>query len=95
MIWSVWWVWLIGAAVLSVVEVIAPGYIFLGFALGAGVTGLTLLVGGPLGAWLASSLPAVIAFFAVVSLLAWIAVRRVAGIRQGQIKTFDRDINED
>ena len=95
MIWAAWWAWLAAAVLLGVLEVMAPGYIFLGFAVGAAITGFTLLVGGPLAAWLAGSLPAVIVFFAILSLLAWIAVRRVVGVRAGQIKTFDRDINED
>jgi hypothetical protein len=39
--------------------------------------------------------PALALFFAVVSLLAWLGLRRVLGIRKGQIKIIDRDINED
>ena len=44
MIWS-WWIWLAGAVVLAIVEMLVPGYLFLGFALGAAATGLVLLAG--------------------------------------------------
>jgi membrane protein implicated in regulation of membrane protease activity len=90
--WSVWWVWIVGALVLAFVEVLAPAQIFLGFAVGAALTGLALLIGVP---GLAGSLPATLLVFAILSLVAWITIRRVVGIRKGQVKVWDRDINED
>lgn len=92
MMWSVWWVWIVGALVLAIVEVLAPAQIFLGFAVGAGLTGLALLIGIP---GLAGSLPATVLVFAILSLIAWITIRRAVGIRKGQVKVWDRDINED
>ena len=91
-IWSLWWVWIVGALSLAVLEVLAPAQIFLGFAVGAAVTGLALLIGVP---GLAGSLPLTMLVFAVFSLISWIVVRRVVGIREGQVKVWDRDINED
>lgn len=93
--WGLWWVWLSGAVVLGLLEIAVPGYVFLGFALGAAATGLVLLVGGPVAGALAGSLPALALFFAVLSLASWLGLRRWLGIRKGQIKVFDRDINED
>ena len=93
--WALWWVWASGALVLAVLEVIIPGYIFLGFAIGAAVTGLILLVGGPLAVWLAGSLPILLVVFAVVSLVAWWGLRKALGVRKGQIKVWESDINED
>jgi membrane protein implicated in regulation of membrane protease activity len=90
--WSVWWVWIVGALVLAIVEVLAPAQIFLGFAVGAALTGLALLIGVP---GLAGSLPATFLVFAILSLIAWITIRRAVGIRKGQVKVWDRDINED
>lgn len=90
--WSVWWIWIAGAFVLAFLEVLAPAQIFLGFALGAAATGIALLIGVP---GLAGSLPATLLVFAVLSLLAWIVLRRVLGIRPGQMKVWERDINED
>jgi membrane protein implicated in regulation of membrane protease activity len=93
--WGLWWVWLSGAVVLGLIEIAVPGYVFLGFALGAALTGVVLLVGGPVAGGLAASVPALALFFAVVSLVSWLGLRRVLGIRKGQIKIIDRDINED
>ena len=90
--WSLWWVWMVGALALAILEVLAPAQVFLGFAAGAALTGVALGVGIP---GLASSLPATLLLFAVLSLIAWIIVRRVVGIREGQVKVWNRDINED
>ncbi len=93
--WTEWWVWLTGALLLGILEVLAPGYIFLGFALGAAATGLALAFGGPVAVWLAGSPGLLMVFFALVSLIAWIVLRRVLGVRKGQVKIWNRDINED
>jgi inner membrane protein len=91
---GLWWVWVSGGVLIGIVEVFVPGFFFLGFSVGAVVTGLVLLTGGPLATWLAGSLPLTLLFFAVVSLLAWLVLRRVVGVRKGQLKIWDRDINE-
>lgn len=90
--WSVWWIWIVGAFVVGFLEVLAPAQIFLGFALGALGTGLALLVGIP---GMAGSFPITLLVFAVLSLVAWIVLRRAVGVRDGQVKVWDRDINED
>ena len=69
-------------------EVLVPGFIFLGFAIGAVVTGLLVGLGIPAG------LPALILIFAVVSVVAWLVLRRIVGVREGQVKVWDRDIND-
>ena len=88
-VWQLWWVWAAGGLVLAILEVFAPGYFFLGFAAGAVLVGLGLATG-----LLGGSLPMMALVFAVVSLVAWLIVRRLAGVRKGQIKVWDRDINE-
>mgnify|MGYP001826271936 CR=1 FL=1 len=93
--WSLWWVWMIAALVLGLLEIMVPSWIFLGFAIGAAVTGGLLGVGGPLASWLSGSLPATILVFAILSLAGWLALRWVVGVRKGQVKVWDRDINED
>ena len=90
--WSIWWIWIAAALLIGFLEVLAPTHVFLGFALGAAGTGIALLIGVP---GLASSLPATLLVFAVLSLVAWIVVRKVVGVREGQVKFWDRDINED
>jgi len=84
-----WWVWMAAAVLLLVLEVLAPGFIFLGFAIGAAVVGLWLLAGYAIAwVWL-------LLILAVVSLASWLVLRQVVGVRKGQIKLWDRDINED
>ena len=87
--WTLWWVWIVAGFSLGVLEVLVPGFIFLGFAIGAVLTGG--LVGlGVLGA----SLPTLVLVFAVVSVLAWLALRATMGVRKGQVKMWDKDIND-
>lgn len=88
-LWEIWWVWIAGAMVLAILELFAPGFIFVGFAFGAAVVGVILALGVGL------SLPWALVIFAVVSAAAWIVTRRLMGERQGQKKTFDHDINEE
>jgi len=90
-----WWVWALGAVALAFLEVVVPGYVFLGFAIGAAATAVVLLIGGPAAAAITGSVPLLALFFAVVSLVSWLALRRWLGIRAGQVTKFDRDINED
>ncbi|MDO6586205.1 hypothetical protein Q4543_11835 [Salipiger sp. 1_MG-2023] len=86
---TLWWVWMAAGAVLLLLEMVVPGFIFLGFAIGAAAVGLWLLIGYAVG-W-----PWLVLFFAVVSLLAWVALRQLVGVRKGQVKLWDHDINED
>lgn len=83
-----WWAWVVLGFALGVLEILAPGYIFLGFAIGAVLTGIVVAVGIPAG------LPALILIFAVASLVAWLILRRTMGVREGQVKVWDRDIND-
>ncbi len=83
-----WWAWVILGFALGVLEVLVPGFIFLGFAIGAVVTGILVGFGVPAG------LPALILIFAVVSVVAWLVLRRVVGVREGQVKVWDQDIND-
>lgn len=89
--WTSWVLWMIAAVALAILEVFAPSFIFLGFAIGAAVMGLILLVGGSV---LSLSLPMTFLVFAVVSLLSWIALRQLLGVRKGQVKVWEKDIND-
>ncbi|HMO06299.1 MAG TPA: hypothetical protein PKD10_01455 [Paracoccaceae bacterium] len=87
--WQVWWVWVVGGLAIGAMEMVVPGYIFLGFAIGSVLTGgLTWL--GVLGGSLALNL----AIFALLSLAAWVVLRRAMGKREGQVKIWTRDIND-
>lgn len=85
--WAESWVWFAGALVLAILEVLLPGFILLGFAIGAGLVGLVLLTGVGLG------LPSLALIFAIVSLGSWLTLRRMFRLKTGQVKTFDHDIN--
>lgn len=88
MLWATWWVWVAGAIALAILEMLAPGFIFLGFAIGAAAVGAVLLLGVSL------SLPWLLVVFGAVSLISWVLLRQLVGVRKGQSKTFDTDINE-
>lgn len=87
--WTLWWVWIVAGFSLGVLEVLVPGFIFLGFAIGAVLTGVLVGLG-----FLGASLPALVLVFAVVSVLAWLALRATMGVRKGQVKLWDKDIND-
>ncbi len=87
--WALWWVWGAAALVLASLEVLVPGFVFLGFAIGAAaVTARLLLGGGGIG------LSPLLLVFAALSLVAWLILRRLFALPKGQVKTFDHDIND-
>lgn len=88
MMWSVWWVWMVAGFSLGVLEVLAPGFVFLGFAIGALLTGLLVLVG------VSASLPVLLTVFAVLSLAAWFVLRAKFGKVEGQVKIWHKDVND-
>ena len=86
--WTIWWVWIAGGFALGVAEVLLPGFIFLGFAAGAVLTGVLLGIG------LSVSLPLLLLIFALLSLASWIGLRATVGVKKGQVKLWDKDIND-
>ena len=99
-LWTEWWVWMTGALLLGTLEVLVPGYLFLGFAIGAALVGLALLVGLVPGAWImgaaleSGGFAALLVIFGLLSGLSFLLLRRYLGIRKGQVKVWDRDIND-
>lgn len=89
MIWQQAWLWAVLGVVLAGLEMLAPGFYLLGLACGALIVALLTWV-GVLGA----SLPWMIFVAAVAALISWLALRRWAGVRGGQPKVWDHDINE-
>jgi len=90
-----WWLWVLAGLGLAVLEILVPAYVFLGFAIGAVATGLILAVGGPFAAVLGGSLPIAFLVFVLLSGAAWLGLRTWLGVRKGQARIWDRDINED
>ena len=87
--WATWWVWVVAGFGLGVLEVLVPGFIFVGFAIGAVLTGVLVGIGV-----LGGSLPVLLLVFAVLSVAAWLVLRRTVGVRAGQVKVWDKDIND-
>jgi membrane protein implicated in regulation of membrane protease activity len=88
-LWSLWWVWVAAALLLAVIEIVLPGFLFLGFAIGAAVMGL-LLVFAPL----ALSLPLLLVIFGVLSLISWTVLRRIFRLKDGQVRRVYDDVNK-
>jgi len=85
---SLWWVWICIALALGVVELLAPGFIFLGFGLGAfAMAGVVLVVPG-------INIPALLALFAVLSLIAWIILRMGFRKQSSGARIVTKDIND-
>jgi len=88
---SEWWVWAVTALVLGILEMLAPAFVLLGFAGGAGVIALGLLIGGP--ALFGGSVFWMLVIFSVVSLICWLALRKYFA-HENQVKVWDTDIND-
>lgn len=86
---TTWWIWMAAALGLGILEMVLPGFIFLGFAIGAALVGLALI--GPL-ALLSPS--AIFLIFAALSLAAWLVLKKLFALPKGQVKTFEHDIND-
>ncbi|MEP5730113.1 MAG: hypothetical protein ABJL67_12170 [Sulfitobacter sp.] len=85
---SLWWIWVCIALGLGVVELLAPGFIFLGFAIGALVMALIVAVIS------LSSVSAMLALFAILSLIAWVALRSAFRKQSSGARIVTHDINE-
>jgi len=84
------WVWIIAALVLGALEIVLPGWFFLGIALAVGVMGLAILV----GIW-TGGLPMALVVTAALSGAIWLGLRRIFGSSRGDVRIWTRDINED
>lgn len=93
-LWQEWWFWFGAALVLGILEMVAPVFVLLGFAIGAALIGVVLAVGVWPAGVLVGSLPLMAVLFAVLSLLAWLLLRQVFQMKTGQVKIWDKDIND-
>ncbi len=90
-VWEQWWAWGTLAVVLVIAEIMLPGYVLLGFGIGAGIMALLAALLPPGHGWVMESLPRALLVYAVLSLISWLALRRWAGFKS---KVVDRDIND-
>jgi membrane protein implicated in regulation of membrane protease activity len=87
-LWQLWWIWAAAALVLAMLEMVVPGFIFIGFACGAALVALLVLLPVDPG------LTALLAIFAGLSLLAWIVLRRLFRKKDDQTRVIHEDINK-
>ncbi len=83
-----WW-WLIAGLVLAGIELLVPGWAFMGRAASVGLMGVLMLT----GLWTAG-LPVTLVVTALLSAAAWMLFRRVWPTSQGSRRVWDRDIND-
>ena len=87
----VWW--LLAGLALGLAELAMPVFVFLGFGVAAVVTAAVVwLVGAPDGGGVDHAWP--LAVFAVLSLGAVLALRRLRAVRAGHARVGRRDVNE-
>jgi len=89
-LWATWWAWMAFALLLGILEMLLPAFIFLGFALGAFAMAILLALGLFSISW-----GWTLVLFASFSLLAYILLRLLVGLRPGQVKVWTKDINDD
>ncbi len=85
---ALWWVWVAAALVLALIELVLPGSIFLGFALGA------LAMAAVVTFSTLANTAALLALFAVLSLLAWVALKLVFRRQSSGARIVTHDIND-
>jgi inner membrane protein len=85
---SIWWVWVVVAVGLGVLEVLLPSFIFLGFAIAAVIMAVIVGISGGMGPALA------ILIFAVLALVAWLLLRAKFGTSEKDVKVWRDDINK-
>lgn len=88
-LWTEWWVWMSGALILATLEVLIPGYIFLGFAIGAAAMGVLILLGIS-----ATGFALTLVIFSVLSLISYLLMRKYFALKTGQVKIWDTDVND-
>ena len=86
---SIWWVWLSAAIALAMLEVLAPGFIFIGFAIGALIMAAIIAIFPT-----AMTASATLALFTGLSLVAWIVLKRAFKSRSSGARRVTHDIND-
>ena len=87
--WTLWWVWLVMAAILGLAEMLLPGFSLLGFALGA-----LLMAGLTATGFFGASFAGTVLVYACSSVIAWWALNRRFPRERGSVRLWNRDIND-
>ena len=89
MIYDTWWFWVAIGLGLIILETMLPGFVLLGFGVGAICVGIMVALG------LILSLPKLLLVFSALSLASWAIFRILFRPKKSNIKTFEHDINDD
>ena len=87
--YETWWFWVAFGLVLVTLETVLPGFVLLGFGIGAVVVGLLISLG------LSMTLPKLVLLFATVSLITWAGLCALFRPKKANVKTFENDINDE
>lgn len=87
------WIWIAAAAVLAAVETFMPGYILLGFGIGAGIVAAGLFPLGDAARALPYAPLSLLVIWAALSLAAWLVLTALFG-RPARHRAGQRDIND-
>ena len=86
--------WLAFGIVLGILELLLPGFVLLGFGIGAVAVWSVLLICGPE----TFEGPAGVAYIGVIwgllSLIAWTVIRRLPGAKANNARVIENDIND-
>lgn len=83
------WLWLIAAFLLAAVELLVPGWAFMGLAAAVGLMAVLMLA----GLW-SAGLAVTLLVTALLSGVVWLAFRRIWPRSRGERRLWDRDIND-
>lgn len=87
--WQNGWVWIIAAALIALIELVVPGYVFLSLGVAAAVIGLALLA----GVW-GAGLAVTLLVAAIIAAGVMLSLRRIFGTSRGEKRVWRRDIND-
>lgn len=87
--WENGWLWILAALLLALVELILPGYVFMGMAGAVAVMGLLLLA----GIW-TGGLPMALVLTALLSGVIWLVLSRLRGVDRSATRIWRDDIND-
>lgn len=86
--------WLAFGIVLGILELLLPGYVLLGFGIGAAAVAGVLFVVGPEPFAGFAGIAYLAVAWAVASYLAWLGVRRLPSARANNTRLVEQDVND-
>ena len=86
--------WLAFGIVLGILELLLPGFVLLGFGVGAIAVWSVLLVCGPGMFEGVAGVAYIGVIWGLLSLIAWTLIRRIPGARADNARVIETDIND-